>query len=129
MPLTNLTSTSTLRLAMATKLLIIHGYSDGATSFTALRDFFVECGAYERQNVFLLNYDSLDDQSTFEDFADKLDADYAKLFGEERIDVACHSTGALVSRAWLRLHYQRKIAAGEASPVSPVDHLVIFAPA
>jgi hypothetical protein len=59
---------------MASKLLIIHGYSDGATSFTALRDFFVNSGAYSRDNVFLLNYDSMDDESTFEDFADKLDA-------------------------------------------------------
>jgi hypothetical protein len=110
---------------MASKLLIIHGYSDGATSFTALRDFFVESGAYPKGKVFLLNYDSLDDESTFEDFADKLDEDYRKLFQGERIDVACHSTGALVARAWLRLHYQRQ----RDAPVSPVEHLLMFAPA
>ena len=114
---------------MASKLLIIHGYSDGATSFTALRDFFVSSGAYPRDNVFLLNYDSLDDESTFEDFADKLDEDYHKLFGGERIDVACHSTGSLVSRAWLRMHYQRQVAAGTKAPTSPVEHLLMFAPA
>jgi len=34
---------------MASKLLIIHGYSDGATSFTALRDFFVESGEALKQ--------------------------------------------------------------------------------
>ena len=116
-------------LNMASKLLIIHGYSDGATSFTALRDFFIESGAYLRENVFLLNYDSLDDASTFEDFADKLDEDYQKLFGTERIDVACHSTGSLVSRAWLRLRYQRQVASGVKAPVSPVEHLLMFAPA
>jgi hypothetical protein len=114
---------------MASKLLIIHGYSDGATSFTALRDFFVESGAYPKGNVFLLNYDSLDDESTFEDFADKLDEDYPKLFNGERIDVACHSTGALVVRAWLRLHYRRQREAGVNAPASPVDHLLMFAPA
>lgn len=114
---------------MASKLLIIHGYSDGATSFTALRDFFVEHGAYQRQDVFLLNYDSLDDESAFEDFADKLDGDYQRLFQNERIDVAVHSTGALVARAWLRMHYQRQIAAGIAAPASPVEHLLMFAPA
>lgn len=114
---------------MASKLLIIHGYSDGATSFTALRDFFVESGAYPRDNVFLLNYDSLDDESTFEDFADKLDEDYQKLFDGERIDVACHSTGALVARAWLRLHYRRQRDAGVKAPTSPVEHLLMFAPA
>ncbi len=114
---------------MAKKLLIIHGYSDGATSFTALRDFFVSSGAYEREQVFLLNYDSMDDESTFEDFADKLDEDYTKLFADERIDVAVHSTGALVSRAWLRLRYQREVAAGVRAPASPVEHLLMFAPA
>jgi len=114
---------------MASKLLIIHGYSDGATSFTALRDYFVQSGAYPRENVFLLNYDSLDDESTFEDFADKLDEDYAKLFNGERIDVACHSTGALVARAWLRMHHQRQIASGVKAPTSPVEHLLMFAPA
>ena len=114
---------------MAAKLLIIHGYSDGATSFTALRDFFANSGAYQRENIFLLNYDSLDDESTFEDFADKLDEDYAKLFQGERIDLACHSTGALVSRAWLRMHYQRQVEAGVQAPASPVEHLLMFAPA
>ncbi len=114
---------------MASKLLIIHGYSDGATSFTALRDFFVTSGAYQRPDVFLLNYDSLDDESAFEDFADKLDEDYQKLFQSERIDVACHSTGALVARAWLRMHYQRQVAAGVIAPASPVEHLLMFAPA
>ena len=114
---------------MASKLLIIHGYSDGATSFTALRDFFVESGAYSRDHIFLLNYDSLDDESTFEDFADKLDEDCQKLFNGERIDVACHSTGALVARAWLRLHYRRQRDAGVKAPTSPVEHLLMFAPA
>src|SRR6185503_18763944 len=114
---------------MAAKLLIIHGYSDGATSFTGLRDFFVQNNAYPRDNVFLLNYDSLDDESTFEDFADKLDEDYKKLFQGERIDVACHSTGALVARAWLRMRYQRQVADGVKAPVSPVEHLLMFAPA
>lgn len=114
---------------MASKLLIIHGYSDGATSFTALRDFFVSSGAYQRENVFLLNYDSLDDASTFEDFADKLDEDYFRLFNGQRIDVACHSTGALVSRAWLRMRFQREKAAGVKKPTSPVEHLLMFAPA
>ncbi len=114
---------------MADQLLIIHGYSDGATSFTALRDFFVSSGAYQPQNVYLLNYDSMDDEATFEDFADKLDEDCARLFEGERIDVACHSTGSLVARAWLRMHYQRQVGEGIASPTSPVEHLLMFAPA
>lgn len=113
---------------MATKLLIIHGYSDGATSFTGLRDFF-QANGYARENVFLLNYASMDDQAQFSDFADKLDEDYEKQFPNERIDIACHSTGALVVRLWLDLHYSRQRAAGKAKPRSPVEHLLMFAPA
>lgn len=113
---------------MAKKLLILHGYSDGATSFTGLRDFFQSNG-YAREDVFLLNYASMDDQSQFTDFADKLDEDFEKLFAGERIDVACHSTGALVVRLWLDLHHQRQRAAGKKTPRSPVEHLLMFAPA
>lgn len=113
---------------MATKLLILHGYSDGATSFTGLRDFF-QANGYARDDVFLLNYASMDDQSQFSDFADKLDEDFDKQFGDERIDLACHSTGALVARLWLDLHYRRQRGAGGAKPRSPVRHLLMFAPA
>jgi hypothetical protein len=113
---------------MAKKLLILHGYSDGATSFTGLRDFF-QANGYARENVFLLNYASMDDQSKFSDFADKLDEDYDKQFAGERIDVACHSTGALVVRLWLDLHYARQRAEGKTKPRSPVEHLLMFAPA
>lgn len=113
---------------MATKLLILHGYSDGATSFTGLRDFFTANG-YARDDIFLLNYSSMDDQSQFTDFADKLDEDYAKQFAGERIDIACHSTGALVVRLWLDLHYRRQRDEGKSRPQSPVRHLLFFAPA
>jgi hypothetical protein len=113
---------------MATKLLILHGYSDGATSFTGLRDFF-ESSGYARSDIFLLNYASMDDQSDFTDFADKLDEDYAKQFAGERIDVACHSTGALVVRLWLDLHFRRQRDESRATPRSPVRHLLMFAPA
>src|SRR5688500_15130984 len=113
---------------MATKLLILHGYSDGATSFTGLRDFF-QANGYARDDVFLLNYASMDDQSQFSDFADKLDEDYEGRFAGERIDIACHSTGSLVVRMWLDLHYRRQRAANRPKPRSPVKRLLMFAPA
>ncbi len=71
----------------------------------------------------------MDDQAQFSDFADKLDEDYAKQFGGERIDIACHSTGALVVRLWLDLHHARQRAEGKTKPRSPVEHLLMFAPA
>ncbi len=122
------------------KMLIIHGYSDGSTSFTALRDFFTGKGIdvkarkkyegrfYKRKNVFLLDYSSMDDEATFRDFADKLDTEYEELFPGERIDVACHSTGALVVRAWLALRYERRRRRG-LDLACPVGRLLMFAPA
>jgi hypothetical protein len=114
---------------MAKKMLIVHGYSDGSASFTGLRDFFVASGRYRPEDVYLVDYASMDDEATYEDFADKLDTDYERLFGAapERIDVACHSTGALVVRAWLALRRGRD--AGPGRPKCPVERLLMFAPA
>lgn len=114
---------------MANKLLIIHGYSDGSTSFTGLRDFFVGAGAYRREDVRFVNYASMDDDAGFWDFADKLEHDYRQLFGDARVDLACHSTGALVARHWLQMRFERAREAGSRKPVSPVERLLMFAPA
>lgn len=113
---------------MAKQLLIVHGYSDGSTSFTALGDFLVAQKVYTRDQVHYLDYSSMDDDATFRDLADKLDADYRARFGEQRIDVVCHSTGSLVVRAWLAMHAER--CGRRRTPEScPVDRMVCFAPA
>lgn len=115
---------------MANKLLIVHGYSDGRTSFTALGEYLIARRVYAADNVFYLNYSSMDDEATFHDFADKLDADYRARFGDERMDVVCHSTGSLVVRAWLALHAARASRRGLREAVAcPVDRLVCLAPA
>lgn len=119
---------------MADKLLIVHGYSDGSTSFTGLGEFFIARGAYKREHVFYLDYSSMDDDATFHDFADKLDYDHRTRLGTERVDVACHSTGSLVVRAWLALHAERVYRrsqfdrTADATPC-PVHRLLCFAPA
>ena len=115
---------------MADKILIVHGYSDGSTNFTGLGDFLIGSGLYEKTNVFYLDYSSMDDQATFRDFADKLDADHRGRLGDERVDVACHSTGSLVVRAWLAVHAQRtkRRRLAETTPC-PVERLLCFAPA
>ena len=113
---------------MAAKLLIVHGYSDGSTSFTALGDFVVANGLYGPRNVFYLNYASMDDEATFRDFADKLDADHRDRLGGEKVDVICHSTGSLVVRAWLALHARRCSGRG-LQESCPIDRLVCLAPA
>ena len=115
---------------MAEKILIVHGYSDGSTSFTGLGDFLVAQGQYTKENVFYLDYSSMDDQATFRDFADKLEADHRMRLGNERVDVACHSTGSLVVRAWLALHAQRtRRRRLNPEPPCPVERLLCFAPA
>jgi hypothetical protein len=113
---------------MAKKILIVHGYSDGSVSFTKLGDYFADQHFYDKDNVYYVNYASMDDQATFKDFADKLDDDYNRLFNGERIDIACHSTGALVVRTWLALRAETERALGRQLDC-PVDHLLMFAPA
>jgi len=117
---------------MPAKMLILHGYSDGSGSFEGLREFFVDQAGYRAEDVYLLDYSSMDDDTIFEDFADKLNADYERLFGDEAIDVACHSTGALVVRAWLALRHERAYRRGGRRKKhfkSPVRRLLMFAPA
>lgn len=120
---------------MAKKLLIVHGYSDGSTSFKELGDYFIEKQVYDRENVYYVDYASMDDQATFRDFADKLESEYRelqknrKLEAGERIDVVCHSTGALVTRTWLVLHRERGRQLDGIDPPCPVDRLLMFAPA
>jgi pimeloyl-ACP methyl ester carboxylesterase len=113
---------------VANKLLIVHGYSDGSTSFTALGGFLIERNLYAPHNVFYLDYSSMDDDASFEDFADKLDTDHRARLGGERVDVVCHSTGSLVVRSWLALHAERSYRRQQPEPC-PVDRLICFAPA
>jgi pimeloyl-ACP methyl ester carboxylesterase len=113
---------------MAKKVLIVHGYSDGSTSFTALGDFLIAQGVCTKDNLSYLDYSSMDDEATFHDFADKLDADHWQRLGGQRVDVICHSTGSLVVRAWLALHAERARRRG-ADEDCPVDRLICFAPA
>ncbi len=113
---------------MAKKMLIVHGYSDGSVSFTKLGDYFVDQRLYTKDNVFYVDYASMDDDATFKDFADKLDDDYNNLFNGERIDVACHSTGSLVVRTWLVLRRETQKTLGRGIDC-PVEHLLMFAPA
>jgi len=114
---------------MVKKLLIVHGYSDGSTSFTALADYFIRAGVYRKTDIYFVDYSSMDDEATFRDFADKLNDDYHLICPDfEPVDVACHSTGALVVRGWLALHFVRNRKRGLNRPC-PVRHLLMFAPA
>ena len=114
---------------MAKKLLIVHGYSDGSTSFTGLADYFIKEKLFRKKDIYFVNYSSMDDEASFRDFADKLNDDYNRICPDfEPIDVVCHSTGALVTRSWLVMHFIRNKKYGMNRPC-PVRHLLMFAPA
>lgn len=113
---------------MGKRLLIVHGYSDGSKSFIGLKDYFKS--RYAEKDIYFVDYTSMDDQTTYFDLADKLDTDYRRVSKGERIDVACHSTGSLVVRAWLALHNERaRLRNPENLPPCPIKRLLCFAPA
>jgi hypothetical protein len=119
---------------MANYLIIVHGYSDGYTkpesSFRKLKKFLSGPGRpYDSDKVHFVEYSSMDDQATYEDFADKLDSDYEKKIpNKARVDILCHSTGALVTRIWLASRRQRQREMGQSLDL-PVDRIYMFAPA
>jgi hypothetical protein len=115
------------------KLLIVHGYSDRSDSFTELANLLRRENLYH--DIRSIDYDSIDDEATFQDYADRLDDIYRTEYGDsERIDVLCHSTGSLVVRAWLALRRQRQLRYAELTRTEPVldvpvERLYMFAPA
>lgn len=109
------------------KLLIVHGYSDKSDSFAELAELLKRENIY--QDIRYIDYDSVDDQATFEDFADRLNDIYEEHYANERIDVICHSTGSLVVRAWMVLRRQRKLRRSNQLLDVPVERLYMFAPA
>ena len=115
---------------MANKMLIVHGYSDGSDEFHRAARLLHRDGHVPDEKSSSSTTRAWTTRQRSEDFADKLDDDYERLFGSanERMDVACHSTGALVVRAWLA-----RCAAGRgAGPItSEVSRgpPAVFAPA
>ncbi|MEE9367426.1 MAG: hypothetical protein V3V05_01040 [Pontiella sp.] len=118
---------------MASHLIIVHGYSDGYLkkdgSFKKLRAFLVKNKRYSSNKVHFVEYSSMDDRATYEDFADKLNSDFEKKIPKgTRVDILCHSTGALVTRIWLASRRRRQRERGQALDI-PVDRIFMFAPA
>ena len=117
---------------MANHLFIIPGYSDEDFSFLPLRNLLVHEKLYKEENIYSIEYASLDNQADFRDFADRLDDIYNALTEDgkidARIDVLAHSTGSLVVRSWLYLRRKRQKARNQKIDL-PVEHLFLFAPA
>lgn len=106
-------------------LVIIHGWSDTSRSFGRLGRELVREGVVPGvTHVRLGDYISLDDDITFDDLAVALEKawrDEGLPTGARSVDVLVHSTGALVVRHWMTMHYK--------PTTSPVRRFLMLAPA
>ncbi len=118
---------------MAVKTLIIHGWSDCSKSFKALKECLARNGAGDVDTIFYADYESREDNITFNDVVDGLNDEMKKhkfidSNGKKLVDlnVIVHSTGGLVIRHWIWAYYFRD---GNRIEDCPVKNLVMLAPA
>jgi hypothetical protein len=116
---------------MANPILILHGWSDSYESFKPLKDWLAGQG-YQAEQVFFGDYESMQDDVTFDDLADGLQSRFEDMMKKPRLDpfsldVIVHSTGGLVVRHWLH-HYIQDICNGDIE-LCPIRHLIMLAPA
>ena len=118
---------------MANPVLILHGWSDKAESFVALKQWLVARG-HPTEDVLFGNYESMEDHVTFDDLADGLQTRLDALKRKGRlslapfsVDVIVHSTGGPVIRHWLN-HYVRDVCGGDYGQC-PIARLIMLAPA
>lgn len=107
-------------------ILILHGWSDHASSFTNLKNALAGAMNTDVSVIDLGDYLTLDDEVTYEDLVEKLGVAWDKIQLPRTpgaVDVVVHSTGGLVIRDWLSLKY--KFDPQQA----PIKHLVMLAPA
>jgi len=106
-------------------LVLIHGWSDDSRSFRKLAMHLSAALDRDFTTIDLADWVSLDDDVTYDDLADGLEAAWSE-FGlpkrGRKTDVVLHSTGALVVREWLLKH-----CGSAASP--PIKRLLMLAPA
>jgi hypothetical protein len=115
---------------MATKTLIVHGWSDCSESFVKLKDLLLKCGVGSVDTVYYADYESREDSLTFNDVVDGLnkclkEEGFISENGEANCDlnVIVHSTGGLVIRHWINTYYANRI------DKCPVKRIVMLAPA
>jgi pimeloyl-ACP methyl ester carboxylesterase len=112
---------------------IIHGWSDCSESFRDIKRFLVEQGVGNVRTIYYGDYESREDNITFNDVADGLNDEFRRrgfidAEGKKLCDlnVIVHSTGGLVIRHWLWRYYARD---GNRIADCPVKRLVMLAPA
>jgi len=112
------------------KTLIIHGWSDCSGSFKHMKQRFTEAGIGSVETILYADYESREDNLTFNDVVDGLNRQMMKrgMIDEDgesdsEINIVVHSTGGLVVRHWLWRYYRDKMDR------CPVKRVVMLAPA
>lgn len=106
-------------------LLIIHGWSDDASSFLPLADALTGAGR-DVESLYLGDYVSLDDDVRMRDLVEGLSRAWRHRQlpdAPKSVDVIVHSTGGLIIRDWMDTEYVSK------GLKPPVHNLVMLAPA
>lgn len=108
-------------------VLILHGWSDTSDSFVPLSGF-LEAKGFQAVNLFLGDYISMADDVSIADAAKAMESAVRLKIANGELktpfDLIVHSTGGLVSRAWLSGYYT-----GVAPEAMPAQRLVMIAPA
>lgn len=117
---------------MAEKTLIIHGWSDVSASFEKIKLFLQEKLKYPAADILFVDYESQEDNLTFNDVADGLndrlislnliDAEGNAVNGDT-FNIIVHSTGGLVIRHWIASYY------ADCLEQCPVKRIIMLAPA
>ena len=111
---------------MARNVLIVHGWSDTSKSFHALTQFLKQHG-FTPKVLWLGDYISRDDDVRVEDVARRMGEVIEEMQSSGQLaasfDMIVHSTGGLVSRAWLTTYFRGRAQA------CPLKRLVMLAPA
>lgn len=105
-------------------IVILHGWSDQAKSFDRLGRLMREQLHRQVEEIFLVDWLSLDDEVTYADLSEALQRAW-KAKGlptaPQSVDVVIHSTGALVIRDWMTRFYEPE--------KNPVHRFLMLAPA
>jgi len=106
-------------------LVIIHGWSDQATSLKSLSDWIDKNPKIKPITIDLGDWRSMHDQVTLPDVAVALELAWTQKLGQTQprsVDVIVHSASALVVREWMTRYYY-------APETVPIHRLIMLAPA
>ncbi|SNZ11089.1 hypothetical protein SAMN06265182_2003 [Persephonella hydrogeniphila] len=115
---------------MDTITVIIHGWSDCSESFVQVKEFLIKNGIGTVETIYYADYESREDNITFEDVIDGLyDRFKEKGFIDKdgnplkHLNVIVHSTGGLVIRHFISEYYSHRIEK------CPIRKVIMLAPA